>query len=101
MSTLIDNVIQYSSELLQNNGIILLLLCYVIGEAIKRSPKFDKIPNDNIPVICAIIGGIIAALTPSLFAGEDISIKIFKGMILGFASTGIYETIRNYKNTKK
>jgi hypothetical protein len=87
-------VIQYITNLLQS-GIIIFVACFVIGKIIKMSfMKF--IPNDYIPAICAIIGGILGPTT-GCFYKDLIIVQIIKGMIVGFAATGLYEFVRNTK----
>ena len=73
------------------------IICYLIGEAVKRSP----ISNDNIPVICGVAGGILGALGLMFmpeFPMPDIMSAIAVGIVSGFAATGVNQV---YQQTIK
>ncbi len=89
-----DDIMINGFKDLAENGIVIFLLCFVIGEMIKRTSCFKKVPNDMIPIICALIGAIAAYLCPQVFIDDTVVVRIFKGIILGWASTGFYETFR-------
>ncbi len=76
------------------NGIIIFALCFAVGHSIKKVSLFKNIPNNNIPIICMVLGAICALVAPTIFLHDPIIIRIFKGIILGWSSTGLYETIR-------
>ena len=76
-------------------GIFILVICFVIGELIK---KIDKINNNFIPLIISITGVIVALLCKGFIFPEDPYIMVgFKGLILGWSSTGGYELITHTK----
>lgn len=90
---IITNVATSIGDLL-SNGIIIFLLCFILGKAIKQIKFLGKIPNDYIPFICMTVGAVIALLCPTIFVEDTVIIRIFKGIILGWAPTGMYEMIR-------
>jgi len=94
----IGSIIQIVSVAFANliaNGIVIFALCFAIGQSIKKVSFLKFVPNNNIPFICMIVGAACALLAPSLFINDPIIVRIFKGIILGWSSTGLYEMIRN------
>ena len=68
---------------------IVIASCLVIGYCIKQ---IDKIPNNIIPTVLAIIGAIVGCID----AG-GISLKsIVYGAISGLASTGIHQLFKQW-----
>ena len=82
-------------------GFIIVAICFVIGQVIKTSKikVFKKIDNSNIPIITAIIG-MLLSLIPDMFASDSIIVALMKGAISGWAATGAYETIRQWRKKK-
>lgn len=76
-----------------NNGVVIIVGCFIIGEIIKKSLSF--IPNQMIPLIGGVLGIVAALLIPSVFPEVDTGTKIIYGLACGWAATGGYETIRN------
>lgn len=74
--------------------LVVVAICLGIGCVIKNS--LDFVPNKYIPLIMAVIGVILNvwlngwAFTPQILLG---------GLASGLASTGAFETIKNF--TKK
>jgi len=94
MSTEIVSIVSRSFGDLIANGIIIFALCFAIGQSIKKVSFLEKVPNNNIPFICMVVGAVCALSAPSLFVDDVIIVRIFKGIILGWSSTGLYEMIR-------
>ncbi|MCK9198083.1 MAG: hypothetical protein M0P49_00600 [Bacilli bacterium] len=90
---LISTVLTAFGELIAN-GIIIFALCFAVGQSIKKVSLFKNISNNNIPFICMVVGAACALLAPTIFLNDPIIIRIFKGIILGWSSTGLYEMIR-------
>lgn len=97
MEELITNFL-YESIL--QEGMFIVVFAFVLGELIKKATPIN---NDWIPAIIAAISAVVAVFTP--FIQGEVIVKILKGIILGWAATGGYETVRNlaatFKNTKK
>lgn len=73
----------------------IMLFCVLVGFLIKNSPYFEKIPNKYIPPLTCIIG-IIAYLVSK----GSVSIEyILVGGCSGWASVGLYETVKNFMET--
>lgn len=82
-----------------NNGIIIFLATFVVGEIIKTSIKV--IPNDFIPLIGGVIGVLLGVFIPNIFPDADILTAAIYGLALGWSATGGYETLRNLPNIMK
>lgn len=93
------SIIELAMSLFQSifeEGLFILIVCYVVGELVK---KFNRIENRYIPVIVSIVGVVVALLCKNtVFPADTYIIVGFKGLILGWASTGGYELIRSRKS---
>lgn len=75
----------------------IVVICYLIGMAVKVSPLNDK----YIPVIVGFCGGILGVVGLYVipdFPANDILNAIAVGITSGLASTGVNQI---YKQTKK
>jgi len=73
---------------------VIAVICFLVGEAVKLAP----INKDWIPVICGIVGGILGIVAMKVmpeFPAQDVLTAIAVGIVSGWASCGIYETIKN------
>ena len=73
------------------------VICYFVGAVVKTSPINDK----YIPVICGACGAILGAIAFFIkipdFIGEDIYTAVARGIVSGFAATGINQVIKQLK----
>lgn len=97
---ILTEIFQFIWEKFIRDGVIIILLCNILGYCIKNFKAFEHIQNKYIPLICGVAGFILAFYTPGMYEGDDRVTVIIKGFILGFASTGIYECFRNIVNIK-
>ena len=89
-------------EIIAEVGVVIgiVVLCYIIGMALKAWDKFD---DRKIPVLMAVSGGVIGVIVyfvePSLLGdiGGIIS-AIIKGVVSGLCATGVNQI---YKQSKK
>lgn len=97
METIMNGLTDLIMETL-NEGFIIVAVCFAIGQMIKNSKFeiFEKIPNENIPVITAACG-IILSFIPEIFPDTPLFSSMIKGAISGWSATGIYEFYRTYK----
>lgn len=75
----------------------IVVICYLIGMAVKVSPLADK----YIPVIVGVCGGILGVIGMYVmpdFPADDILNAIAVGITSGLASTGVNQI---YKQAKK
>lgn len=92
-----ERVIDFIAELFLDNGIIIAVAAFVVGEILKG---FKKIPNNIIPLVGGILGIILGVTIPNLFPNQDIVTSGIMGLALGWAATGGYETVKNLKGGK-
>ncbi len=89
-----ENIIDYIFNLFLGSGIIIAVATFVLGQIIKG---FKKIPNNIIPLVGGIVGIILGIAIPNIFPDKDIITSGIMGLALGWAATGGYETIKNFK----
>ena len=89
-----ENVFEFILNLLLDNGIIIAVATFIVGQIIKG---FKQIPNNVIPLLGGIIGIILGVTIPGLFEGKDVITSGILGLALGWAATGGYETIKQIK----
>lgn len=74
------------------------VVAYLVGAACKASAK---IPDNWIPVICGIVGGILGVLgrtTIPDFPAQDVVTALAVGIVSGFVATAINQI---YKQATK
>lgn len=89
-----ENVMEFILNLLVGEGLIIAVATFVVGEIVKG---LNFIPNKYIPLIGGVLGIILGVIMPGVFAEKDVISSAVLGLILGWAATGGYETIRNLK----
>ena len=89
-----ENVMEFILNLLVGEGLIIAVATFVVGEIVKG---LNFIPNKYIPLIGGVLGIILGVIMPGVFAEKDIISSAVLGLILGWAATGGYETVRNLK----
>ena len=92
-----ESIIDFIADLFLTNGIIIAVAAFVVAEILKG---FKKIPNNIIPLVGGILGIILGIAIPNLFEGKDIVTSGIMGLALGWAATGGYETIKNFRKAK-
>lgn len=75
--------------------LVVLLACLVVGYIIKHATFLKKIPNNDIPVILAVVGAILNAVvsSPSIES-------IVYGAVMGLASTGFHQAFSAFVEGK-
>ena len=76
--------------------LVIILACLVLGYVIKHATFCQKIPNDDIPVILAVIGMLLNLLV----SGFSIESAVY-GACMGLASTGLHQSFKNWVENKK
>ena len=89
-----ENIIDFIANLFLTNGIIIAVAAFVVAEIIKG---FKKVPKNIIPLVGGILGIVLGISIPNLFEGKDIITSGIMGLALGWAATGGYETVKNFK----
>lgn len=70
---------------------VVLVACLVIGYIIKHTTIFKWIPNDDIPVILAVVGAILNLIA----SGPSIESVVY-GAVTGLASTGFHQSFKSF-----
>lgn len=76
--------------------LIVMVACLAIGYIIKHASFMKWVPNDDIPVILAVVG---AALNLAV-SGLSIESCVW-GMVMGLASTGMHQAFKSFVEGKK
>ena len=71
--------------------LVVLVACLVVGYIIKHATFFKWIPNDDIPVILAVVG---LALNLAV-SGLSIESAVY-GAVMGLASTGLHQSFKKF-----
>lgn len=82
---------------------IIVVLCYIIGEIYKAIFRKKKEAKKLIPIVMAIVGGILGILiyltNPEIiFKAENIWIAIVVGIASGESATGTNQIIKQILN---
>lgn len=78
--------------------VAIVAICYVVGMACKAA---QKIPDEWIPVIMAVVGGVLGAVGMNImpdFPASDYINAVAVGAVSGLAATGVNQV---YKQAKK
>lgn len=70
---------------------VVVVACLVVGYIIKHATFLKWIPNNDIPVILAVVGAVLNAIVsrPSVES-------IVYGAVMGLASTGLHQGFKNF-----
>ena len=71
--------------------LVVLVACLVIGYIIKHATFFKWIPNDDIPVILAVVGLALNLVV----SGLSIESAVY-GAVMGLASTGFHQSFKAF-----
>lgn len=78
--------------------VAIVAICYVVGMACKAA---QRIPDEWIPVIMAVVGGVLGAVGMNImpdFPAADYINAAAVGAVSGLAATGVNQV---YKQAKK
>lgn len=71
--------------------LVVLVACLVVGYIIKHATFLKRIPNDDIPVILAVIGAVLNLAV----SGLSIESAVY-GAVMGLASTGLHQSFKSF-----
>lgn len=83
-------------ELTTHFVLLVLVACLVVGYIIKHASFLKWIPNNDIPVILAVIGAVMNVLVGG-FTIEN----IVYGALMGLASTGMHQAFTRFIENKQ
>ena len=76
--------------------LVVVLACLIIGYIIKHATFLKKIPNNDIPWILAIFGGVLNIFV----SGLSIESVVY-GAFMGLASTGLHQIFKELVESGK
>ena len=71
--------------------LVVMVACLVVGYIIKHATFLKWIPNDDIPVVLAILGAIVNTIVGGLSIES-----IVYGALMGLASTGMHQGFKKF-----
>ena len=71
--------------------LVVMVACLVVGYIIKHATFLKWIPNDDIPVVLAILGAIVNTIVGGLSIES-----IVYGAVMGLASTGMHQGFKKF-----
>ena len=76
--------------------LVVMVACLVVGYIIKHASFLKWIPNDDIPVVLAILGAIVNTIVGGLSIES-----IVYGALMGLASTGLHQAFKQFIEKSK
>lgn len=76
---------------------IVLVACLVVGYCIKHIAWLERVSNEYIPTILAILGAVLACVANSSVGLEN----IVYGAVTGLASTGLHQMFKQMIENSK
>lgn len=70
---------------------VVLVACLVVGYCIKHITWLDKIANEYIPTVLAVLGAVLAVLSSYLGKSPVTLETVVYGAFTGLASTGLHQ----------
>lgn len=76
--------------------LVVVVACLLVGYIIKHASFLKWLPNDDIPVVLAVVGALLNAFV----SGWSVESIVYGG-VMGLASTGMHQLFKNWiKNAK-
>ena len=86
----------FTSILVDHMVLVVVLACLIVGYIVKNGTFLKWIPNDDIPIILAVVGGVL-----NLFlSGLSIESVVY-GAFMGVASTGLHQIFKEFVENNK
>ena len=86
----------FTSIFTEHFVLVVVLACLIVGYIIKHATFLKRIPNNDIPWILAIVGGVL-----NLFVtGMSIESVVY-GAFMGLSSTGLHQIFKTFVETGK
>lgn len=76
--------------------VVVLVACLVIGYIIKHASFLKWVPNNDIPVILAVVGAGLNLIV----SGPSVESGVY-GALMGLASTGLHQAFCGFVEGKK
>lgn len=86
----------FAAILTEHFVLVVMVACLVIGYIIKHATFLNRIPNNDIPAILAVIGAVLNAVV----SGPSVETVVY-GAFMGLASTGLHQAFKAFVEGKK
>lgn len=86
----------FAKILTEHFVLVVMIACLVIGYIIKHATFLNRIPNNDIPGILAIIGAVLNAVV----SGVSVESVVY-GAFMGLASTGLHQIFKSFVEGNK
>lgn len=77
--------------LTENFVLVVTVACLVIGYIIKHATFMKWLPNDDIPIVLAVVGAILNPIVSGLSVES-----VVYGALMGLASTGLHQAFKKF-----
>ena len=71
--------------------LVVVVACLVVGYIIKHASFMTWLPNNDIPVVLAVIGAVL-----NMFVSGFTVESIVYGAVMGLASTGMHQMFKQF-----
>lgn len=89
-----ENIIEFVTSLCIP---IVVAACLIVGYCIKHISWLDKIANEYIPVILAVLGAVVGCI-----AMQEISLtSVVGGALSGLAAVGLHQVFKQWVEKKQ
>lgn len=86
----------FAAILTEHFVLVVMVACLVVGYIIKHATFLNRIPNNDIPAILAVIGAALNAVV----SGVSVESVVY-GAFMGLASTGLHQLFKAFVEGKK
>lgn len=86
---------EFAEILADHLVLVVVLACLIVGYIIKHATWLKKVPNNDIPWILSIFGGILNIFV----SGLSIESVVY-GAFMGLASTGMHQIFKEFIENK-
>mgnify|MGYP003462795981 CR=1 FL=1 len=86
----------FAAILTEHFTLVVMVACLVVGYIIKHATFLNRIPNNDIPAILAVFGGVLNCAV----AGVSVDAIVY-GAFMGLASTGFHQLFKAFVEGKK
>ena len=80
----------------ENFVLVVSVACLVVGYIIKHASFLNFMPNNDIPLILAVVGAVLNSVVSGLHVTS-----IVYGAFMGLASTGFHQAFKNFIESAK
>lgn len=81
----------FSAILSDHFVLVVVLACLIVGYIIKHATFLKWVPNDDIPLILAVVGGVLNIFV----SGLSLESVVF-GAFMGLSSTGLHQIFKEF-----